>query len=167
MEKVLMVGVGDVGTHILEFLARDPRPIELVVGDIDEKRAARLVNNAVIGAAHHGLHPQFSFRKIDLNNIEHTSDLIKEMNPKVIINCTVMHTWHLIRQLPSESDIVSLLVPAVLVVGVARDQAIPRIPDKGEREVVLPDSSQLAVPIAQVVGGLPVDVLEVSIDLLH
>ncbi len=102
MEKVLMVGAGDVGTHILEFLARDPRPIELIVGDIDEEKATRLVNNAVIGAAHHGLHPQFSCKKIDLNNIEQTADLIKKIDPKVIINCTVMHTWHLIRKLPPE-----------------------------------------------------------------
>lgn len=63
MEKVLMVGIGDVGGHIVEFLARDPRPIELILGDADEKRAALKMNNALIGAALCGLHPHFSLEK--------------------------------------------------------------------------------------------------------
>lgn len=102
MEKVLMVGGGDVGSHILEFLARDPRPLELIVGDVDEERVTLKMNNAVIGAAHHGLHPHFRFVKTDLNNIEQTAQLIKELNPTVVINCAVMHTWHLIRRFPVE-----------------------------------------------------------------
>jgi len=97
-----MVGVGNVGSHILEFLARETRPLELVIGDIDEERAACLANNAVIGATHHGLNPLFHTRKIDLNNIDQTAQLIKDINPSAVINCAVMHTWHLIRKLPPE-----------------------------------------------------------------
>ena len=97
-----MVGIGDVGGHIVEFLARDPRPIELILGDADEKRAALKMNNALIGAALYGLHPHFSSRKVDLNNINETAQLIKELKPSVVINCAVMHTWHLIRKLPPE-----------------------------------------------------------------
>lgn len=102
MEKVLMVGAGNVGSHILEFLARDPRPLELIVGDVNEERGSLIVNNAIIGSAHHGLDPHFSFRNIDLNDIDSTAQLIQETKPSVIINCAVMHTWHLIRKLPSE-----------------------------------------------------------------
>jgi hypothetical protein len=102
MEKVLLVGVGNVGSHILEFLARDPRPVELIIGDIDEERATRQANNAVIGAAHHGLHPVFRVTRIDLNDIDRTAQLIKDVNPSAVINCAVMHTWHLIRKLPVE-----------------------------------------------------------------
>jgi len=102
MEKVLMVGIGDVGGHIVEFLARDPRPIELILGDVDEERARLKMNNAIIGAALCDLHPHFSYRKVDLNNISETAQLIKELAPSVVINCSVMHTWHLIRQLPHD-----------------------------------------------------------------
>lgn len=102
MERVLMIGVGDVGGHILEILARVPRSLELIVGDVDEERASRKVNNAVIGAAHHGLQPHFEFRKVDLNDAEQTARLIKELNPSVVINCAVMQTWHHIRRLPPE-----------------------------------------------------------------
>jgi hypothetical protein len=102
MDRVLLVGTGNVGGHILEFLARDPRPLELFVGDVDEARAQQLVNNARIGAAHHGFHPHFWVNKIDLNNIDQTAQLIHELRPSAVINCAVMHTWHLIRQFPPE-----------------------------------------------------------------
>ena len=97
-----MVGVGDVGAHILEILARSPMPFKLIVGDINEERGQKLVNNALIGAAHHDLHPHFDFRKIDLTDVEGTAELLSNEKPVVVINCTVMHTWHLIRQLPED-----------------------------------------------------------------
>ena len=100
MEKVLMVGTGDVGTHILEILARMPMSFNFIVGDIDKEKGQKVVNNAMIGAAHHDLHPHIDFHKIDLTDIEGTADLLRQETPAVVINCTVMHTWHLIRQLP-------------------------------------------------------------------
>jgi len=39
MQKVLLVGVGDVGKHLLEFAARDENWLEWVVGDIDRQKA--------------------------------------------------------------------------------------------------------------------------------
>ena len=57
MKKVLLIGAGDVGTHLLEFAARDESNIEWVVGDVDKEKAQWTCNNAEIGAAHHGLHP--------------------------------------------------------------------------------------------------------------
>ena len=54
MGKVLLVGTGNVGSHILEFIARDENIFEWVIGDIDENRAKLQCNNASIGAAHHG-----------------------------------------------------------------------------------------------------------------
>tara|TARA_B100000953_G_C17994534_1_gene413124 strand:- start:143 stop:1261 length:1119 start_codon:yes stop_codon:yes gene_type:complete len=102
MEKVLLVGTGNVGSHILEFIARDENKLEWVIGDIDENRARLYCNNASIGAAHHGKHPVFHPREVDLLNIEKTADLIKKEKPIAVINCTVLHTWHLIRKLPEK-----------------------------------------------------------------
>ena len=38
MKKILLVGVGDVGSHLLEFVSRDGSNFEWIVGDINEKR---------------------------------------------------------------------------------------------------------------------------------
>lgn len=102
MEKVLIVGIGDVGGHILEFLSRGDYPLQVFVGDVNEERARLACNNAVIGAAHHGKHPDFRPMKIDLFDIEGTTEIIRQLRPSAVINCTVMHTWHLIRQLPDD-----------------------------------------------------------------
>ena len=102
MEKVVLVGIGNLGCHILEILARTFLPFELIAGDINEENGKALVNNALIGAAHHDLHPHFKFRKIDLLDIEDTAEFLSKEKPSAVINCTVMHTWHLIRQLPQD-----------------------------------------------------------------
>ena len=52
--------------------------------------------------AHHGKHPNFNPIQVDLFEGERTTELIKSEKPDAIINCTVLHTWHLIRQLPDE-----------------------------------------------------------------
>lgn len=102
MGKVLLVGMGDVGRHILEFLARDPNCPELVVGDINAETGQKKLNTALSQAAVCRLYPTIRFRKIDLTKVEETAQLIQEEAPDVVINGTVMQTWHVIRQLPKE-----------------------------------------------------------------
>ena len=102
IKKVLLIGTGDVGKHILEFAARSRKNIEWVIGDININNARWACNNAQIGAAHHRLHPIFRPIKLDLFNSEETIELLKREKPDAIINCTVLHTWHLIRRFPEE-----------------------------------------------------------------
>ena len=92
MAKVLLVGVGDVGLHILEFAARDESDFEWIIGDVNEERARLVSNNAEIGAAHHGKHSTFRPMHIDLFDIGRTAALIQKENPAAVINCTVLHT---------------------------------------------------------------------------
>ena len=101
MSKVLLVGLGNVGTHILEFLVRDPNCPELLIGDFNEKNELK-VNNALIGAAVKGLYPNVTFKKMDLTDVIQTTEIINQFKPDVIIQGAVMHTWHLIRKLPEE-----------------------------------------------------------------
>jgi|LGVF01.1.fsa_nt_gb hypothetical protein len=101
LSKVLIVGLGDVGAHLLEFLVRDPNCPELLVGDFNEEKELT-VNNALIGAAVKGLYPKVTFKKMDLTDVKQTTEIINQFKPEVIIQGAVMHTWHLIRKLPEE-----------------------------------------------------------------
>ncbi len=57
MEKVLIVGVGDVGGHVLEFLSREDYPLQVFVGDVNEERARLTCNNAVKEDSFVTVHP--------------------------------------------------------------------------------------------------------------
>lgn len=130
MEKVLMIGTGDVGAHILEIAARTSPPYELVVADINGDRAEQLVNNAKFGAYHHGRYPKFRSTQIDLFDVDGTTELLLREKPDAVINCTVMHTWHLIRQLPEDvyakisSAALGAWLPCQLALGLKLSDAI-------------------------------------------
>lgn len=100
MSKVMIVGTGEIGGHILEFLVRDSRCPELIVCDLNEEVGQKKVNNALIGAAVSRQYPTVNFKKVNLTDIEETAQLIEKEKPDVIINCAVLQTWHVIRQLP-------------------------------------------------------------------
>jgi len=100
--KVLIVGVGDVGGKIINFLARDPKCPELIVGDFNEDMGLRKVNTALSNAIVGNYFPKITFKKIDLVDVEKTADLIAKEKPDVIINSSVLQTWHVIRALPQE-----------------------------------------------------------------
>ena len=102
MSKVMLVGLGEVGTHILEFLVRDPKCPELVVCDFNQEVSEKRVNNALIGAAVNRLYPKVTFERVDLSEEDATADIVSKHNPDLVINCAVMQTWHVIRKLPKE-----------------------------------------------------------------
>lgn len=101
MSKVMITGLGNVGAHIIEFLVRDPKCPELLVGDFNPEKEL-VVNNALIGATLAGLYPKVTFKKMDLTNLEEMTKTINDFKPDVIIQGAVMHTWHLIRKLPED-----------------------------------------------------------------
>ncbi|WP_257347462.1 saccharopine dehydrogenase NADP-binding domain-containing protein [Pseudalkalibacillus decolorationis] len=102
MSKVMLVGLGEVGTHILEFLVRDPKCPELIVCDFNREISEKRVNNALFGAAVHRLYPKVTFERVDLSEVDRTAEIISKYKPEVVINCAVMQTWHVIRKLPKE-----------------------------------------------------------------
>lgn len=102
MSKVMIVGMGDIGKQVLNFLVRDTKCPEILVGDFKEDFAQRRVNAAISNAVVMGMYPKVSFKKIDLSNIEETAQILADFKPDVVINCTVMQTWHVIRQLPPD-----------------------------------------------------------------
>lgn len=102
MSKVMIFGLGEVGTHILQFLARDPKCPELIISDFNEEVSEKKINNALIGAAITRDYPKVTFEQGDLTDIDHTAEMISRYKPDVVINCAVLQTWHVIRKLPEE-----------------------------------------------------------------
>ena len=100
---VLIVGLGSLGGDVLEFLARTPGIKRIVATDINEKWGVGKVDNTQFGAATQGYYPHISFRRIDLNNIEETADILRQESPDVVFNATTLQSWWVIGELPKET----------------------------------------------------------------
>jgi len=98
--SVLIVGIGEVGRYILEFLARDNTKINIVAADLHLPDVEAKINNAILGAAFQSRYPDVKALEIDLFDLERTADILNELQPDVVINCAVLQTWHVIRRLP-------------------------------------------------------------------
>ncbi|MFC2082596.1 hypothetical protein ACFLSG_00955 [Candidatus Bipolaricaulota bacterium] len=92
--RVLVVGLGDIGAHILEVLARTPNIESVVAVDVsDSDEKLRMVYSAELGALHHGSQTSMSFQQLDVSDVSRTAELIRSTNPDVILSSTSLLSW--------------------------------------------------------------------------
>ena len=77
--KIMIIGLGDVGGHQLEIFARMPTITKIFAADINERTGLRQVYSTRAGVSHLGSYPNIEFVKLDLNDIEKTAEIIKEI----------------------------------------------------------------------------------------
>lgn len=99
---IMIVGVGDLGGHVLEILARSPGIHKIITADINEEWGYRKTNIAAFGASQTGFYPELEFTKIDLYNIEQTAATISKYKPDLIYNASSLQSWWVINTLPKE-----------------------------------------------------------------
>jgi hypothetical protein len=97
---IMMVGLGELGGHVLEMLARTPGNRRIITADVDEDRAYRKTNIAIYGASQMGFYPDIEYTKIDLNNIPQTAEIIAKCKPDVIYSAATLQSWWVITTLP-------------------------------------------------------------------
>jgi len=100
--KVLVVGLGGVGGYALHLLARYPG-IKLIGADVREKFAREKVSNVYYDIFFQkGILPHIEHKRIDLNDIEGTAEILKEIEPDVILNQTTLQSWWVVHHIPEE-----------------------------------------------------------------
>jgi hypothetical protein len=101
--SIMIVGLGDLGGYVLEFLARVPNIPKIVTADINEEWGERKKNSAIAGASQFGLYPDIEFRPLDAFDIDRTAKIIQEVQPVLIYNSMTLQSWWVITQLPQEA----------------------------------------------------------------
>lgn len=99
---IMIIGLGDLGGHVLELISRAPGSRRIITADISEERAYRKTNIAAFGAAQMGYYPELEFTKIDLNNTEQAAEIISKYKPDVIYSAATLQSWWVITTLPKE-----------------------------------------------------------------
>ncbi len=99
--KVMLIGIGELGYHILQNLAHTPNIGKIVAADYSPDAEGK-VNLVIYTAALRGLYPEIEFRRVDLNDINGTAEILREERPDVICNATVLQSWWAYHLLPEE-----------------------------------------------------------------
>ena len=99
---IMMIGIGDLGGHVLEMLARAPGSHRIITADINEEWGYRKTNIAAFGAAQMGFYPELEFVKVDLYNPDQTAETISRFRPEIIYSAVSLQSWWVINTLPNE-----------------------------------------------------------------
>lgn len=101
-KTVMIVGLGDLGGWVLEFLARRHGVRRIVTCDIREDWGYAKTMTAAVGASQEGYNKRLEFRKVDLYDVNGTAELLTEINPDVIYSATTLQSWWVPLLLPHE-----------------------------------------------------------------
>ncbi len=103
MKPILMlIGLGGLGSVILELLARERSLERIVVGSRNAARGTARCNLARLGAMAQGYAPSISFIPLDLNDKEAVAETVQRETPDIILSTATMQTWWLPDLLPPQ-----------------------------------------------------------------
>ena len=97
---ILLIGLGDLGGHVLEMLVRVPGRRRIITADVNQEWGYRKTNLAAFGAAQLGYYPEIEFTKLDLFNVDQTAETILAHRPDFIYSTATLQSWWVIDTLP-------------------------------------------------------------------
>ena len=90
---IMIIGLGEVGGKALELLARKPGIARILGADVNETYGYQKVNNAAFGAQLEGYYPNIDFVKVDLTDVDKTSETLARIKPSIIFNSTSLQSY--------------------------------------------------------------------------
>ena len=100
--KIMLIGLGDLGSISLELLAREPAVGEIVVAGRSIRHSTARCHLALMGALAQGYTPTIRFIPLDLAHREATAEAIYREQPDLIYSTATMQTWWYPDLLPSQ-----------------------------------------------------------------
>jgi hypothetical protein len=101
--KILLVGLGSLGSVVLELLARSPGHFEILATTRSWQRGEARCNLARVGAIAQGFSPRIRNLETDLNCIDAVAELLHTEKPDVVLNTASMQSWWLSDLLPPDA----------------------------------------------------------------
>ena len=101
-DRIMIVGTGELGGIVLEFLARTPGMCEIVAADINEDWGLRKTNSAILGASYMGLYPNIKYVRMDVRDVDQAAEIIAKADPTIIYNATTLQSWWVVNELPPD-----------------------------------------------------------------
>jgi hypothetical protein len=90
---VLVIGLGDLGTRVLDSLARLPEIERLVGAGRDEERGRARAGQTAFVAELAGGPRHVGFDPVDLDDVAATASTLRRLDPEVVVTAASRHTW--------------------------------------------------------------------------
>lgn len=100
--KIMIVGLGDLGSVFLDLLLRMPETVEVVVATRNIARAADRCNLAQLAAIAQGSRSGVRLVRLDLDDVAATAKTIAAERPEILLSTATMATWWLPDLLPPD-----------------------------------------------------------------
>jgi len=101
-QRVLFVGLGRLGSHMLDLLVRLPGKQTFLVGGRNLDYMRQRANLSLLAAIQLGYTPDVTCISLDLWNIEQTAEIIARFQPTLIVCAATLHAWETARALPED-----------------------------------------------------------------
>ena len=92
-DTLLIVSMGELGTHVLEAVARSRLFERIVVASRSGQKATERVNNALIGAGLEGYFPRFEALAFDFNDTAASARVLRALAPDVVFSSPTLLPW--------------------------------------------------------------------------
>ena len=90
---IMLIGLGGLGSILLELLARESGLGKIVAASRNAERGVARCNLARLGAMAQGRRPDIRFVPLDLNNLEATAEVVRREAPDIILSTATMQPW--------------------------------------------------------------------------
>ncbi len=102
MKKVMIVGLGELGSNVYQLLLNSGAPLKIVTADVNEDTGIRKTNLMKYVAGQMGIDREVEFVKVDLFNIDETASTIDIVDPDIIYSAATLQSWWVITTLPKK-----------------------------------------------------------------
>lgn len=97
---LMIVGAGNVGSHVLDMLTRRDEPPRITLVGRDEEYLRRRANLSTLVAHQLGFAPHVEYAIADVTDLEPTAEVIARAQPDVIFSTVSLQAWWVINELP-------------------------------------------------------------------
>lgn len=97
---IMLVGVGDLTSHVLNQLLTRPETRRIVLAGRDRKTLLARANLARFAAANLGVVVDIGVKAMDLTNIDRTAETLAQVRPDIVFMGATLQSWRRITELP-------------------------------------------------------------------
>ncbi|MGW7454687.1 saccharopine dehydrogenase NADP-binding domain-containing protein [Streptomyces sp. NPDC054787] len=97
---VMIVGLGNMGGHVLDMLLRRPDSPRVIVAGRDAEHLERRSNLSVLAATHLGYAPNVETAVLDVDDIDRTAETLARLRPDIILSTVSLQAWWVVTELP-------------------------------------------------------------------